>query len=232
MIQIRVHRPPTRSTLARSTPAVSALCRVRAALATLGTIGLLTACSILPRPEPVDVFLLPSAHPTTTTAADVPALPWSLRVTRPIAGVHLAGQRIVVIPHDNQVSVYKGANWSEPAPILVRNRLLDAFRTDARIGALSSDEKRVHADFELDSDLRAFQSEYRDVAPEVVVRLDVRLVQTAGQRIVASRSFEIREPVAGTAVPEVVRAFGHAGDRLAQEVVAWTVARANAVPGR
>ncbi|PKO55972.1 MAG: ABC transporter [Betaproteobacteria bacterium HGW-Betaproteobacteria-21] len=217
---------------ARSTPVGFTLRRVRTALATLGTIALLAACTILPRPEPVDVFLLPSATPAPTAAADIQALPWSLRVTRPVAGVHLAGQRIVVIPRDNQVSVYKGANWSEPAPILVRNRLLDAFRADARIDALSSDEKRVHADFELDSDLRAFHSEYRDGAPEVVVRLDARLVHAAGQRIVASRSFEIREAVAGTSVPEVVQAFGHAGDRLAQALVAWTVERANVVQGR
>ncbi|HMZ29524.1 MAG TPA: ABC-type transport auxiliary lipoprotein family protein, partial [Thauera aminoaromatica] len=156
-------------------------------------------------------------------------LPWSLRVVRPAAGVHLAGQRIVVMPEGNRVSVYQGAGWSDPAPALLRDRLLEAFRADGRVGALSSDERQLHADFELDSDLRAFQSEYRGGRPEAVLRLDARLVHTASRRIVASRTFEQRQPTADPAVPAVVQAFGAAADRLSAEVVEWTVREAAAV---
>ena len=187
----------------------------------LGAALLLPACTILPKAEPLDVYLLPAIAPVSASATQ--AAPWSLRIARPAAGVHLSGQRIVVVPEDNRVSVYTGAGWSDPAPVLVRNRLLDAFRADGRVAGLSSDDKQLQADFELDSDLRAFQSEYRDGRPEVVVRLDARLVHTATRRIVASRSFALRAPATDTAVPEVVQAFGTAADRLAAEVVEWTV---------
>lgn len=106
----------------------------------------------------------------------------------------------------------------------MRNRLLDAFRADGRIAALSTDERRLHADFEIDSDLRAFQSEYRDGRPEVVVRLDVRLYRPDTQRIVASQRFEFRQAATDTAVPAVVQAFGQASDALALAVVEWAVA--------
>ena len=142
--------------------------------------------------------------------------------------MHLSGQRIVVVPEDNRVSVYTGAGWSDPAPVLVRNRLLDAFRADGRVAGLSSDDKQLQADFELDSDLRAFQSEYRGGRPEAVLRLDARLVHTATRRIVASRSFALRAPATDTAVPAVVQAFGAAADRLAAEVVEWTVREGSA----
>lgn len=201
------------------------------ALATLAG-GLLAACSILPKAEPMDVYLLPATTVASSHPADAPRLDLSLRVARPESGQHLAGQRIVVVPEGDRVSVYKGANWSDPAPVLVRTRLLDAFRADGRISALSSDDKALHADFELDSDLRAFQSEYRAGAPEVVIRLDARLVLPASQRIVASRRFEVRQPVAGTQVPDVVRAFGAAGDTLATDLVAWTIEQAVASPLR
>ena len=195
-------------------------------LATLGAALLLPACTILPKAEPLDVYLLPATAPASATATQ--AAPWSLRIARPAAGVHLSGQRIVVVPEDNRVSVYTGAGWSDPAPVLVRNRLLDAFRADGRVAGLSSDDKQLQADFELDSDLRAFQSEYRDGRPEAVVRLDARLVHTATRRIVASHSFALRAPATDTAVPAVVQAFGAAADRLAAEVVEWTVREGSA----
>ena len=170
--------------------------------------------SVLPEAQPLDVYVLPVTGDASagavsavreTARATAPAAPasatvaagssaaaaaaaqsWSLRVVRPAAGVHLAGQRIVVMPEGNRVSVYQGAGWSDPAPVLVRDRVLEAFRADGRVGALSSDERQLHADFELDSDLRAFQSEYRGGRPEAVLRLDARLVHTASRRIVST----------------------------------------------
>ncbi|MCK6408239.1 ABC-type transport auxiliary lipoprotein family protein [Thauera sp.] len=196
-------------------------------LAAFGAALLLPACSILPKAEPLEVYLLPASARGAASAPQ--AAPWSLRIARPAAGVHLSGQRIVVVPEDNRVSVYKGAGWSDPAPVLVRNRLLDAFRADGRVAALSSDDKQWQADFELDSELRAFQGEYRDGHPEAVVRLDARLVHTATRRIVASRTFEVRTVAADAAVPAVVQAFGDGADRLSAEVVDWTVRAASAV---
>lgn len=197
-----------------------------AVAAALLAAALGAGCSILPKAEPMDVYVLPANPPPA--AANPAQLDLALRVIRPESPLHLAGQRIVVLPEGDRVSVYKGANWSDPVPVLVRNRLLDAFRADGRVGALSSDDRALYADLELDSDLRAFQSEYRAGAPEVVIRLDARLVQAGAQRILASRRFEVRQPVAGTQVPEVVRAFGSAGDTLAAEVVAWTLEQAAA----
>lgn len=202
-----------------------------AAAAVLCAAVLLPACSVLPEAEPLDVYVLPVTGDASATAvpAAAGAQAWSLRVVRPAAGVHVAGQRIVVMPEDNRVSVYQGAGWSDPAPVLVRDRVLEAFRADGRVGALSSDERQLHADFELDSDLRAFQSEYRGGRPEAVLRLDARLVHTASRRIVASRTFEQRQPTEDPAVPAVVQAFGTAADRLSAAVVDWTVREAAAV---
>lgn len=192
----------------------------RCALALAATL-LLSACSVLPKADPVDTYLLPGAP--ERTAAPATALPVSLRVAKPASGVHLAGQRIVVMPQDNLVSVYQGANWSEPAPVLLRDRLIDALRADGRIAALSSDESRLQADYEIVSDLRAFQSEYRGGVPEAVVRLDARLVEREGRRILASRTFESGVRASASDVPSVVSAFGTASTRVATELAVWAV---------
>ena len=200
----------------------------RSVLGTLCALSL-AACSVLPRPEPVDVYLLPAAATPPVTDGSAPRS-WSLRIARPDANGQLVGQRILVVPEPNRVSVYKGASWHEPASLLVRNHLFDAFRADGRVSALSTDEMRTFADFELGSDLGAFHSEYNrnSEAPEVVIRLDVRLIETASRHIVASRAFVIREPAAEGAIPAVVAAFGIAANRLASELLAWTISEADA----
>jgi cholesterol transport system auxiliary component len=194
-------------------------------LALAPLLGLLLAgCSVLPKSTPVDLYQLPSTLPLLAPSASRTApRPESLRVTRPAAGTLLAGQRIIVLPAGDRVSHYKGAQWSEPAPLLLRNRLLDALRHDGRLATLSSDDRMLQADFELDGELRAFQSVYQDGSPQVLLQLDLRLVQPATQRIVASRRFEQLQPASGSALPAVVSAFGQASDRLALQVVDWSV---------
>jgi len=183
-------------------------------------LGLLGACSILPEAETPDFYLLPAAQQPAHSSATVD---WSLRVSAPSASLALDSNRIAVIPQGNQISSYQGARWSNRAPGLLRDRLLDAFTANGSIRALSSDETSLQADLDLTGDLRAFQSEYQGGKPVVHIRYEARLVRTLGQRIVASRSFEIRQAVDGKQVAEVVTAFGKASDQLAAQVVEWTL---------
>ena len=80
--------------------------------------------------------------------------------------------------------------------------------------------------------MQAFQSEYHGSAVEVVIRLDARLVRGSDQRIIASRRFEVKQPVGDTKVPAVVAAFGQAGDQLNKQVVDWVVQQGNAAAKR
>lgn len=189
-------------------------------LGTCALAALLGACSILPKAETPDIYRLPAQQQPAHAS---PALNWSLRVATPAASQVLDSNRIAVLPRGDLLSVYQGARWSDGAPQLVRDRLLDAFRADGRIQALSSDEVNLQADLELGGDLRAFQSEYQGQQVSAVVVLEARLVQSATRRIIATRRFEVRQPSSGTQVPQVVTAFGQATDRLAAEVVGWTV---------
>ncbi|MET0332314.1 MAG: ABC-type transport auxiliary lipoprotein family protein, partial [Dyella sp.] len=108
---------------------------------------LLNACSILPQAEAPNVYLLPGspgARPRQVTAVD-----WSLRIQTPQAGASLDSTRIAVVPADHVITTYHGARWSDPAPVLLRDRLLDTFRHDGRVRALSSDDENLQADYVL-----------------------------------------------------------------------------------
>jgi cholesterol transport system auxiliary component len=183
-------------------------------------IALLSACSVLPKSEPQEIYRLPATPLAHDSGAPVS---WSLRVDTPSAERMLDSSRIAVLPQGNTISVYKGARWSDTATKLLRNRFVDAFRDNGRIAALSSDETSLQADYSLSGDLGAFQSVYENGQPVVVIRFDARLVKNNGLRIVATRRFDITQPVGGTNVPQVVAAFGQATDALTSQLVTWTL---------
>ncbi|MCO2710324.1 ABC transporter [Pseudomonas aeruginosa] len=184
-----------------------------AGLAALATLG---ACSILPEAQVLQVYLLPVHNPPASAAA------------RP--GLVLESPRIAVRPHGDEISVYQGARWSDPAPSLLRDRLMQAFQADGRVRGLSSDDSNLQADFELGGDLRAFQTEYPNGQASALIRYDARLVRTDDKRVVASRRFEVSQPVDGKKVAAVVSAFGKAGDTLSAQVLDWTLRQASAQP--
>lgn len=202
--------------------------RTLAVVAAFAVAAIASGCSILPGSERLDVYVLPlPAVATSVSSHDSPPVPWALRVATPLAAGAISGARIAVMPQAQRMSVYEGVRWSEPTPELLRNRLLEAFRADGRVLQLSSDQAGLHADFELDGDLVAFQSEYRGTVVDAVIRFDARLVERSSNRIVAVRRFEARESVSGVMVPEVVEAFGRASEVVSSGIVAWTVEQGN-----
>lgn len=191
-------------------------------------LALIGACSILPKADPSDVYRLPSAQNETQGTP----VSWSLRLAKPQTSEFLDSPRIAVVPNGDLISSYANSRWSDPVPVLLRNRLMDGFQRDGRVTLLSTDETNLQADYELGGQLQAFQSEYRGTAVAVVIRLDARLVRGSDQRIIASRRFEVRQQVAATQVPAVVAGFGVAGDRLNKQVVDWVVGQGNTAPKR
>ena len=190
--------------------------------ALLAGFSLLGACSILPQADPSDVYRLPSAQ-APASASSAAAQPWSLRLNKLQASEALNRPTIAVIPQGDVISSYKGSRWSDPAPVLVRNRLLDGFVRDGRVTLLSTDDSNFAADLELGGSLQAFQTEYQGRQASVLVRVDALLVRGYDQKILASRRFEERQPLSDVQVPAVVAGFGQASDRLTAKVVAWAV---------
>lgn len=182
---------------------------------------LLSACSFVPTTELVHIYKLPVS--TVAGVAPTEKRDWSLRINTPHASQQLDNSRIVVIPADNQISSYKGARWSERAPILLRDRIFDTFQSDGRIKTITNDSNTFNVDMELTSDLRAFQSEYRNGKPGVRIQLDMYLVEGNNQRVLASHRFEVHTASNDADVESVIQAFGQASDSLSREIVDWAI---------
>lgn len=189
------------------------------------SLAALSACSILPQAQIRDNYRLPvSTFPASTEQAT--SVDWSLRIAVPQSGQLLDSRHILIIRNDNQISAYKGAQWSEPAPVLVGDRILDAFRANGRIPFVHNETANLKSHLELQSDLRSFHVEYRENRPFVYIQLDASLVANASRSTVATHSFTIMLPAQGEQVPQIVEAFGAATDQLSQKIVEWTIREA------
>lgn len=204
-------------------------------LPVLLAVSLLTACSVLPKAEQLAVYQLPSASAPSAGAAKMTgaARDWSLRVRTPQSSQLLNSTRILVQRDGSELSLYQGARWSDTAPALFRNRLIDAFRVDGRLAAVLGDTSLAQADRELTGDLLAFQTVYdASGSPSARVRFDATLVDASSDRVLATRRFEATQPLqGGVQVPRAVDALGAATDALAAQVVSWALEQ-GAAPGR
>lgn len=182
----------------------------------------LVGCSILPPVEPVTYYRLPATSLTLPAKLQSsPPLPISVRINQPNADGLLAGERIVVLPDDNQLSVYQGARWEAPAPVLWRNNLMDTWAQTGKIQYLSSDTEALQVDLELGGTLRAFHTEYHAGQPKVHIQFDAQLIDPRSRRILASQRFSTQQVPASADVAAVVAAFGEAQQQLAQQLLMW-----------
>lgn len=189
-------------------------------------IFLLTACSILPSADPVAVYRLPVAEISANNSGRVAGMSGrSLTVFTPYANQFLDDGRIAVIPSGNRLSVYQGARWNDSAALVFRDRLIHDFRKNASLKGVGSERDNLLADLVLRGDLDAFQVEYQQERPVVIIKFDATLMNGQNGTVMASRYFEASEPVAGTQVPEVVEAFGRAVTRLNNDIVHWVLQR-------
>jgi len=199
------------------------------ALLAMGMLSLMAACSILPQNDPVAAYRLPSATAPQSiadnTSSPVGTSERSLRIVTPNSSRILESDRILVMPKDNLLQSYSGVRWVDPVPILLRNRLLRAFREDGQLRALSSDDDSVLAVQELGGELTSFQSEYRNGMPTVIIEFNARLIDTASRRVIATRTFRVEQVAQDIQVGQVIVAFGQASDALAAQIIEWVMSQ-------
>jgi cholesterol transport system auxiliary component len=216
MSPIQSITPMMKNTMIRQISKVSIAC--------LLPLAILSACSILPSPSQVNVYQLPeSSIKSATNNASPKAI--SLRINRPNSNTQINSQRILVMPEANLINAYQGARWSDSAPTIVRNRIMNAFVSDGRIGSISSDDRTIYADAELDSYLQSYQTEYINGTPQVVIRINVQLINVNTRKIISHRVFEVTQTTTGVNVPQIVVAYGEALDKLNRQLIDWTLSQ-------
>ncbi len=155
-------------------------------------------------------------------------IPGNLLVTPPAAVQVLASDRILVRDGAGGVSYLPGAQWADQLPALVQARLIQAFENASRLGRVSRPGDRVKVDYQLNTELRAFQVDA--ARGEAVVEISAKAVSEATGRTAHARIFTARVPVATIDGANATRAIDQAFSIVLLDMVRWAGTGAGAVP--
>jgi len=150
------------------------------------------------------------------------ALAAALSVARPRAAPALDTDRIAVVQPASGFDYFSSVRWSEPAPQMLQQMLVEALVADGRFATTVAAPSRVPTEYLLDIELRRFAAFYvqAGAAPEVRVQWQVTLVDTrTGVRVtgfVAETTATATENRRGA----VVAAFEQAASAAVQDTVA------------
>ncbi len=192
-------------------------------LGSLAHARMLSRCGILPKvAEPVDLYTL---TPKTTYPEDLPDVDWQLVVEKPVAAATIDTTRIAVQRGPYSIEYFARASWSDHATVMVQTLLIESFESTGKIVAVGREAVGLRPDYILKTDLREFEAVYADAeaVPDVLVRMNAKLVQMPERKIVASKTVEKRVTAEGTAFTDVIAAFDTALGRTLKEVVVFTL---------
>jgi cholesterol transport system auxiliary component len=140
-------------------------------------------------------------------------------VAEPIALQAFDAERIIVKDPSGAVSFLGGGQWVDRLPRLVQTRLIQTFENGARIGAVSRPGDRTVADYQLNTEIRAF--EIAAASGEAVVEMSAKLVHDRTGRVVTARLFSSRVPVGSMDAASAAQALDRALSTVLVDVVGW-----------
>ena len=189
----------------------------------------LSACAALSGKHASFVVYAPQLHiPPADSTPATSKITWQLLIDTPQASTALDTARIAIMTSPGVLEVYPDARWRDPAPMLLRSLLVQAFDRDGRISGVSAVDSGLNGDYSLAMDLRDFQIELVDGSARAAIRFTARLFDRRSNRIVASKLFSEEAPAASSAVASAADAITVALDQLMPKVVAWTIEKGQA----
>lgn len=191
----------------------------------------LAGCATPERPvraTPYDFGPLPAA---AAPAADVPSTLSPLILAEVEAGGSFDGSAILYrlgYADVNQLRAYSLARWSAPPAQLIRQRLREQLGRERPVLDLSDAATLARRGGELPRILRVELEEFThyfdsEKSSQGLLRLRCTLLEntTAGERLVAQRTFDLRQPAPSADAPGGVRALAAATDAAATAIAQW-----------
>jgi cholesterol transport system auxiliary component len=194
-------------------------------LAGLAGVLLLAGCSILGAGNARERSTIFDLDPRVATDPSWPRVDWQMSLPSATASRITDSLRIAVRPTPNELQVYKGAVWSRSPTDMVEAAILRTLEDSGRIAAVARQGSGISAEYKLVLDLRRFESAYTaaDMPPTVRIELNAKLLRSADQQAVASRTFLQENPAASAGIDDVVAAFEHGLQAVTGELAGWVL---------
>lgn len=154
------------------------------------------------------------AAPSATTA--------QILVPEPRALEALATNKIAVKPTAITLSYYPSVALEDSAPKVLQRILLDTFQNTGRVRAVGLPGQSLLINYQVVTEVRAFQAETYE-GDRARVEVAVKLLDDSNGRVVRDRIFTTVVPMSGDGAESAAIGLNEAAQRLASDVVAWTL---------
>lgn len=160
----------------------------------------------------------------STFDPNLPDVKWQMVVSEPVSANHIDTTRIALKPTPLVVEYYKGVAWADRAPRMVQTLIIESFERTNKILAVGRDGAGLRADYALRTELREFVAIYGEgPTPQVLIRMNAKLVKMPERVIVGDDTFEYRAPAAGPDIDSIVAAYNEAMGKVLKRLVDWTL---------
>jgi len=169
---------------------------------------------------PLDTFNLSAPQPNVTSPSRKNI---QLLVPTPTALKALDSENIVVSSAPGSIEYLKGAQWGDRLTNIVQSRLVQAYENTGAFGGIGRPGDGLAINYQILTDLRMFGIQAYASPKLAVVELAVRLMNDKNGEVRATRVFRTVIPVGGATNAAYVKALDAAFERIASEIVTWTV---------
>lgn len=177
----------------------------------------LTACGSKAVNDTFDLAV--SASPVSTSAS---ARNRQLLVADPSALKALDSEQILVRVAGAEIRYLAQSQWSDRLTRVVQSKLVEAFENSGRLGGVGRPGQGLAIDFQLITDVRAFEIA-TEGGDRGVVEISAKILNDRNGTVKAQQVFRAEVPSGGSDNGAYVAALDRAFARVTGEIVAWTL---------
>jgi cholesterol transport system auxiliary component len=143
-------------------------------------------------------------------------------IPEPTALKALDSEQVVIRISGVEIQYLSKARWSDRLPKMVQAKLVEAFENTGRLGGVGKPGEGLAIDFQIVTDIRAFQVETNG-ATHASIEISAKLLNDRNGTVRSQKVFTAKVPVGGSDNRAYVAALDTAFAQVTSEIVAWTL---------
>lgn len=161
---------------------------------------------------------------------NLPSVAWTLQVQEPNTTLALNTAKIAFIGENGDINYLSTGEWSSRAPEMVMELLVESFKNSGKMLSVGDRRARIRPDFELETNLGAFQIEETAKDAGIVrIALEGRMIERPRRTALASFAYDAEADVEPLELDAIVAAFYDGLQDVMEQVVEWTLRTGAAV---
>ena len=143
-------------------------------------------------------------------------------IPEPAALKALDSEQIVIRVTNSEIQYLAKARWGDTLPKMVQAKLVEAFENSGRLGGVGKPGEGLAIDFQVVTEIRAFQIE-TGACDHANVEISVNILNDRTGSVKAQRIFSAVAPVRGSGNPAFIAALDAAFAKVTTDMVGWTL---------